>query len=161
MKDVPGTLHPVMTVAAISVTVASLAGIGVMVGVLPGPTGQEFEPSASAATSAPTTSAAVAAFATTLRSATPAAPPPCHDCGTVESVRAVVNAGKGIGLAASMSDSNANAGRRLDKGQTKLIRQEIAVRLDDGSVQVVTAESQPSWRAGERVKLVNGAVLPM
>jgi hypothetical protein len=150
-----------MTVAAISVTVASLAGIGIMVGVLPGPPGQEFESSSTAAASAPITSAAAAAFATTLRSATPAAPPPCHDCGTVESVRAVVNAGKGIGLTASMNDANATAGRRIDRGQTRLIQHEIAVRLDDGTVHVVTAESQPSWHAGERVKLVDGAVLPM
>lgn len=153
MKDVPGTLHPLMTVMAISVTIASLAGIAIIVGVLPAPLGApQLAPAQPPA--------AVAAFTTALRSADPVATAPCFDCGTVESVRAVINTGKGIGI--SIADEHTDSSSRpFDAGDARILRHEIVVRLDDGAVRIVSAQSQPAWHAGERVRLVHGAVVPM
>jgi outer membrane lipoprotein SlyB len=36
---------------------------------------------------------------------------------------------------------------------------ETKVRMDDGSTRTVSSESEPSWHAGERVRVVDGQVL--
>jgi hypothetical protein len=145
VDDVPGSIHPLMTVTAISVTIASLAGIAIMVGVLPDPLGHELRPSGALATSA-----AVATFTTVPQSSAPA---PCRECGTVESVRAVASVRGGVGLAP--------AGEMTAKNAARPFRHEIVVRLDDGALEVVTADSRTEWRGGERVRLVHGAAVPM
>jgi hypothetical protein len=33
--------------------------------------------------------------------------------------------------------------------------------MDDGTMQTLNTESAPAWRGGERVKVVNGVVMPM
>jgi hypothetical protein len=33
--------------------------------------------------------------------------------------------------------------------------------MDDGTTQTLSAENAPAWRGGERVKVVNGVVMPM
>ena len=38
---------------------------------------------------------------------------------------------------------------------------EIGVRLDDGSSRTFMQETHPSWNAGDRVRVVNGALAPM
>jgi len=83
--------------------------------------------------------AAAAAFATPL-AATPFSftppSPACTDCATIEGVRLL----------------------RFDRGDD---RWEIAVRMRDGSYRMLAVESQPSWHAGDRVRIINGAVISM
>jgi hypothetical protein len=132
-----------MTVTALAVTVAALATIGVITGVIP-------ERGAPAAAS---TGAAAATFATRLTAdpfslgtsfyAPQAAERACEDCATISSVRPP-------GLAA-----------RAGNNEQPADRWEIRVRMDDGSTFTVAAESQPSWHAGERVRLVDGAIMSM
>lgn len=38
---------------------------------------------------------------------------------------------------------------------------EIGVRFDDGSSRIFTQDMHPSWSAGNRVRLVNGALVSM
>ena len=37
---------------------------------------------------------------------------------------------------------------------------EIAVRLDDGSQRTLTSDAEPAWRAGDRVRIVDGKLEP-
>jgi outer membrane lipoprotein SlyB len=53
------------------------------------------------------------------------------------------------------------AGHQIEKSRSRAVRYEIAVRMDDGSVQLLSSENAPAWRGGERVKVVNGTAMPM
>lgn len=237
MESASKKLHPLIVVAAISVTAASLAAIGVLTGILPGHKAEEpaaiVTQAAPAATppapAAPEPATVTAAPVETPRkietvppkpvvkhvqagkpavtgsgyrepppvppdyrpagvaaSPTTVAPPVCRDCGTVESVREVVQEGQGTGLGAVAGGvlggvlghqvgggrgkdlatvagavGGAVAGHQIEKSQRKAVRYEITVRMDDGTIQTLSAQSQPSWHAGERVKIINGVVQPM
>jgi outer membrane lipoprotein SlyB len=121
------------------------------------------------------------------RPATASAPPTCRECGTVESVREVAvqqAQGPGIGAVAGgilggvlghqMGHGRGNdaatvlgavggafAGHQIERSQHRTVRYEIAVRMDDGTIQMLNADNAPAWRGGERVKVVNGVVMPM
>jgi outer membrane lipoprotein SlyB len=117
---------------------------------------------------------------------TPPAPPTCRDCGTVEAVRGITEKGQGTGLGAVAGGvlggvlghqvgsgrgndlatvagavGGAVAGHQIEKQQRKTTRHEITIHMDDGSVRTIMTESQPSWRAGERVKVSNGTIVPI
>lgn len=240
MESTPGKLHPLMMVAAVSVTVAALAAIGVMTGVLPSSGGQKAEPAAAVVAEVPAPVTPPSPATATEPASTPAAtaqqpepvpakpvakrakpatiaanktadshgtpppvptdyrvpagslppPPPapatCRECGTVESVREVAQQGQGTGLGAVAGGvlggvlghqvgsgrgndlatvvgavGGAVAGHQVEKSQRKTVRYEITVRMDDGTMQTISAESQPSWHGGERVKVANGVATSM
>jgi outer membrane lipoprotein SlyB len=54
----------------------------------------------------------------------------------------------------------AYAGHEIEKRVRSTKRWEVSVRLDDGSVRSVSYDAAPAWRSGERVRYVNGAILP-
>ncbi|MBU1237900.1 MAG: hypothetical protein KJ788_13990 [Gammaproteobacteria bacterium] len=125
-----------MTVIALAVTAASVATIGVITGVIP----ERDAPDVAS------TGAAAAAFASSL----PAMPlsanettthDRCEDCATVISIQPPPT-----------SEDPGRAGREL---------WQIAVRLDDGSLRMLAAESQPSWHAGARVRVVDDSIFSM
>jgi outer membrane lipoprotein SlyB len=102
---------------------------------------------------------------------------------TVESVREVREAGdaKGVG-AVGGGVVGGVVGNKLGKGKTLFTvlgaaggalaghqiekhvrgekRWEISVRLDDGTQRTVASDVEPTWRAGERVRLLDGKLLP-
>lgn len=127
MENTSGKLHPVMTVTAFAVTVAALAIIIVISGVIP----------ESGTAAAQPGGAAAATFSTTL-AAKPFAESPatalCPDCATVVSVQPTA-AGTGYW--------------------------QVAVRMADGSHRLFAAESQPSWHAGDQVRISNGIIMSM
>jgi biopolymer transport protein ExbD len=51
------------------------------------------------------------------------------------------------------------AGRAIEKRVRTDKAWETTVRLQDGSTQTIKSESQPAWRAGERVRVVDGQIL--
>jgi hypothetical protein len=57
----------------------------------------------------------------------------CRDCGVVVAVRPIEL-----------------------KAKTASMRYQIRVRMSDGSVKTLTSSTQPSWKAGDRVRLQNG-----
>ena len=57
----------------------------------------------------------------------------CGDCGVVVAVRPVEL-----------------------KAKTAITRYQIRVRMSDGSIKTLTSSTQPSWKAGDRVRLQNG-----
>jgi outer membrane lipoprotein SlyB len=113
------------------------------------------------------------------------AKPPCPDCGVIEAVREVDVQGKGTGVGAvaggviggvaghQVGGGNAKtlmtvigavggaiAGNELEKKQKTTKQWQVTVRLENGQEQVVTLAQQPPWRAGDHVRLVNGAIEP-
>jgi outer membrane lipoprotein SlyB len=107
----------------------------------------------------------------------------CANCGNVESVRELTHRAEGSGLGAAGgavlggllgNQVGGGNGRKLAtvagavggavvgnqvEGNMKATKSyEIKVRLDDGSARTVKQQSAPRWSAGDRVKIVDGAL---
>ncbi|MDO8788114.1 MAG: glycine zipper 2TM domain-containing protein [Sulfuritalea sp.] len=114
----------------------------------------------------------------------PPAPPPCVDCGVVSNVRQVTNEGQGTGagaiiggLAGGVLGSNVGRGNTrtlasiagavgggllgnsIEKSQRQTTSYQVNLRMDDGSIRTIAADALPSWRIGDKVKLVGGAIV--
>jgi outer membrane lipoprotein SlyB len=114
-----------------------------------------------------------------------AAQQPCLDCGVVESVREVEVKGEGTGLGAVAGGvvggvlghqvgsgrgkdvmtvlgaaGGALAGHQVEKKVRSTKHWEVTVRLDGGATRTISMPSQPAWRAGDRVRIVNDAIQP-
>lgn len=216
-------LHPLLSAAAISVIVLSVAGVGALTGLLPKSVGspQNAAPSATALPApAPAPEAmpakkpiARAAAARKVEAAYPPKPQSdyadeffgiergtpgaavklpapvaqakCLECGTVEAVREIEQKAEGSGLGAVAGGvggailgnqfgkgngrtimtilgaaGGAYAGNEIEKQARGAKRWEVSVRLDDGSARTVSYDTQPAWRAGERIRYLNGAIVP-
>ena len=115
----------------------------------------------------------------------PTTTPPavCRDCGVVESLREVKNAGEGSGVGAVAGGvlgavlgnqvgngrgrslatlagivGGAFAGNQIEKSQKATVRYEATVRFDDGSTRNFSQDMPWSWRPGDRVRLSNGTL---
>jgi outer membrane lipoprotein SlyB len=107
----------------------------------------------------------------------------CTNCGAIESVREVSDKGEGSGLGAAGGAvvggvlghqvgggsgkqiatvvgavGGAVAGNEVEKRVKATKSYDITVRLDDGSTRVINEANPPSWRSGDRVKIVDGAI---
>jgi outer membrane lipoprotein SlyB len=50
------------------------------------------------------------------------------------------------------------AGNEVEKRMKSTNHYEITVRLNDGSSRVISESAQPVWHAGDKIRLVNGAI---
>ncbi|MND07243.1 hypothetical protein D3C83_291050 [compost metagenome] len=50
------------------------------------------------------------------------------------------------------------AGHQIEKHVKSTKSYDITVRFEDGSSRVINQASAPSWRVGDRVKVINGAI---
>ena len=50
------------------------------------------------------------------------------------------------------------AGNEVEKRVKSTKSYEITVRFDDGSSRAISEANAPSWRAGDKVRVVNGAI---
>jgi outer membrane lipoprotein SlyB len=50
------------------------------------------------------------------------------------------------------------AGNEIEKRVRSTKSYEITVRMEDGSSRVLNQASAPSWREGDKVKVVNGVI---
>lgn len=107
----------------------------------------------------------------------------CSNCGVIESVREIAEKGEGSGLGAAGGAvvggvlghqvgggtgkqiatvigavGGAVAGNEVEKRVKATKSYDISVRLDDGSTRVINAANPPSWRAGDRVRVIDGAI---
>jgi outer membrane lipoprotein SlyB len=105
----------------------------------------------------------------------------CSNCGNIESVRTITQRAEGSGLGAAGgavlggllgNQIGGGSGRQLAtvagavggavvgnqvEGNMKATHSyEIRVRLDDGSQRTFRQTSTPSWRTGDRVRIVKG-----
>ena len=107
----------------------------------------------------------------------------CAECGVIESVREIDAKGSGSGLGAVGGAvvggllgnqvgggrgqdvltvvgavGGAVAGNEVEKRVKTTKSWEVTVRLYDGSSRVISQAHQPTWRTGDKVKVVNGAI---
>lgn len=108
------------------------------------------------------------------------AKPACADCGVVLEVKEVTVKGEGTGLGAVAGGvTGALVGSQIGSGRGKVVaevagaaggayaghqiekhvrshkRYDVSVRMDDGSTKTVSYETQPAWRGGDKVRVVN------
>jgi outer membrane lipoprotein SlyB len=173
-------LSPLLTVAATSVIVLSAVGVAALTGMIPSSKGQPKQlelPQEIVQPVAPAISHPVAK---------PASPKPAArkttaigQLAVVESVREVKAPGeaKGVGAVAGGvaggvlghklgkgkglvtvigAAGGAIAGHQIEKQVRADKRWETTVRFGDGTQRTLTSEAQPAWRAGDRVRMVNG-----
>ena len=235
------SMHPLIAIAAVSVTLFSLVGIGAITGLIPTSHSQTAQVQAAAPVEAPAKVAETAQIAEAAPAATapvrapkpvahkvaakhvkpvahvahpaeepvrvakadlpsmvaqtppppPAQPAPyiepvkpaCHDCGVIESVREVEKPGQATGSGAAIGGiaggilgnqtgrghgrdvmtvlgaiGGAIAGHEIEKNTKKVKSYEIGIRFDDGSTQLITQDTPPAWRSGDRIRLVNGVI---
>lgn len=107
----------------------------------------------------------------------------CAECGVVESVREIQQKGASTGLGAvggavvgglignQVGSGRGNtaatvagavggtiAGNEIERRVKSTKAYEITVRFEDGSSRVINSESAPTWRTGDRVKVVGGVI---
>jgi outer membrane lipoprotein SlyB len=107
----------------------------------------------------------------------------CAECGIIESVREVDVKGEGSGIGvvggAVVGGLLGNqvgggrgkdvmtvvgavgggfAGNEVEKRVKASKSYSITVRLEDGSARVINQSAAPAWRAGDKVKVVNGVI---
>jgi len=161
MQTTTSRLHPLLTIAAISVTVLAAIGVASLTGMIPSSKGQDnvlelpkdvakpLEP----AISHPFTEAPRVAEAPAVVQETPKPQLPVGQLAVVESVREVKEPGdaKGVGAVAG-----GVAGSVLEEKVTRKDAFEITVRLDEGRVIAVTQPAgKDSFKPGERVRVVS------
>jgi outer membrane lipoprotein SlyB len=112
-------------------------------------------------------------------------PPVCRECGVIESVNVIEKDGEGSGLGAVAGGvagavvgnqvgngrgrtvmsvlgavGGAFAGNQIEKKTHKIKSYDITVRFEDGTTRTVSQATPPAWRAGDRVRFVNGTIQP-
>ncbi len=185
-------LHPLLTAAAISVTVFSAVGVGALTGLVPQSIGSSKEvmelPREVAKPVAPAITHPVAKTPPKA-AAKPARPRRVDTAGslaTIQSVREVKDPGQHTGLGpiaggiagAVLGDQiggkgntrkvltvlgalgGAYAGREIEKQARASSHWEVDVRRDDGVQETVHSDTAPAFHAGQRVRVVDGRLLP-
>jgi outer membrane lipoprotein SlyB len=182
MQSTNSRLNPLLTAAAISVTVLSAVGVAALTGMIPASKGQQHElqlPKELVKPIEPAISHPVPRKPVVRKiNETPKPQPPVGQLAVVESVREVKEPGdaKGVGAVAGGvvggvvgnklgkgkglvtilgAAGGAFAGHQIEKHARATKHWEIAVRLDDGSQRTLSSDVQPVWHAGDRVRLVN------
>lgn len=121
-----------------------------------------------------------------VASAPPAPPAPrvCANCGSVEAVNVIEQQGEGSGLGAvaggvagallgnqigggsgrkiatvAGAAGGAYAGHQIEKRVKTTKRYDVVVRMEDGSVRNFPYDSEPAFRPGAKVRVVEGALV--
>lgn len=127
----------------------------------------------------PTTVAAPAPRTTQVAAAPPKAV--CTNCGTVTGVSEVEVKGEGSGLGAvaggvagavlgsqvgsggtrtaagvAGAAGGAYAGHQIEKHMKTKKKYDVGVKMEDGSLRTISFDAPPTWRAGDRVRVVDG-----
>jgi outer membrane lipoprotein SlyB len=112
---------------------------------------------------------------------TASVPPPCANCGVIESVESFTEKGKATGGGAVAGGllggilghqigkgtgkdlatvagavGGAIAGNEIEKNAGKTVRYHVGVRMNNGTQQLLTLDSAPAVAVGDHVKIVNG-----
>ena len=115
-------------------------------------------------------------------------PPPivaaiCRECAVIEEVREVEKAGQASGAGAVGGAvvggvighqvgggrgkdvatilgalGGGLAGNQIEKNAKKTVEYQIVVRYEDGTKGLFTQATPPSWRSGDKVKVINGVI---
>ena len=175
------SLHPLTWVAGVALILFSAVGIGAFMGWIPTSMGKPGDNAALTPLDKPKANPAKAAPAKTP--AVPLAAVKCAECGVIQSVREIDAKGEGSGLGAVGGAvvggvlgsqvgggdgkkvmtllgavGGAVAGNEIEKRVKSTKSYEITVRFDDGTNRAFTEANAPSWRNGDKVKVINGVI---
>jgi len=178
--------HPLIWVAAIALIVFSVAGVAALMGWIPTSMGKPVDDAALAKLDKPRASPGKTATSKAAPAVVPAAQrvaAVCAECGVVESVRQIDSKGEGSGIGAAGGAvvggvlgnqvgggdgkkimtvvgavGGAVAGNEVEKRVKSITSYEITVRFDDGSSRVISEANTTAWRAGDKVKVINGVI---
>jgi len=193
MVDLAGRKKTVMAVVAGSVLAIGAVTAAVMTGVIP-----HSAPVTTPETSAPPATASVepapklhkraavkspSAPSEVASTAVPP-PPPCTNCGVVESIESFTEKGKASGGGAITGGllggilghqigkgrgkdlatvagavGGAIAGNEIEKNANKVTRYHVNVRMSDGTLAQLTLSAAPSLAVGDHVRIVNGELV--
>lgn len=114
------------------------------------------------------------------------APPiqPCANCGVIEGIRQFMHDGQGTGLGAiaggviggalgsNLGKGNGRTlasiaaaigggmiGNRIEKSQHQTVGYQVSLRMENGTTRLIEMSTVPSWRIGDAVRLVDGAIV--
>ena len=175
---------PLLWVVAVALILFSVVGIAAFMGWLPSSTAHpDTRAGERSAIDKQSTAAAKPASPTKHTPVAAAAPAKCLECGEIASIREIVTKADGSGLGAVGGAvvggalghqvgegkgkdiatvagviGGAVAGNEIEKRSRATKSYEITVRLDNGSTRVITEPNLPSWKTGDRVKIVDGAI---
>lgn len=115
---------------------------------------------------------------------TPAKPAPCYSCGRIDSVQAIQQAAQpsGVGMVAGavlggvlgnqVGGGNGRklatvagavgggyAGNEVEKRTRSTTTYQVRVRMENGEIRSFPYSEQPSWRSGDRVRVVDGRLV--
>ncbi len=187
MLETQARVSPVVAIAAVAVIVFSAVGVGVMTGVIPSSFSKASEQMATAqpqkAASAPRKTTTEPTRVAAADASKPGARV-CANCGTVASINVVKKEGEGSGLGAVAggvaggvlgnqvgqgrgrtaatvvgAGAGAYAGHQVEKHMKTTERYNVAVRMEDGTNRTFSYEKEPAFRAGDKVKVVDGALV--
>lgn len=172
---------PLMNIAAVSVVVASLTAVAAITGVIPVAHSDKADTPIVAAKPAEGAGADSGDRADKGRFAANGV---CNHCGVVESIRVMEAPGQATGLGAVAGGvtgalvgnqvgrgngrtamtvlgaaGGAYAGHAIEKNVRKSTVYRVAVRMEDGAVRTISQSTQPAFAVGEKVKLINGALV--
>ena len=107
----------------------------------------------------------------------------CRECAVIEEVREVEKAGQGSGAGAVGGAvvggvighqvgggrgrdvatvlgalGGGLAGNQIEKNAKKTVEYQIIIRYEDGSKGLFTQATPPTWRSGDKVKVINGMI---
>lgn len=177
MENRNSMLYPMMVLAAISVIVFSIVGIAAITGHMPTAFSQKDE--AGLVKPQPAGKGSGASPQRTVAGA-------CGACGVVEAVRIVEVKGQGSGAgaltggvagailgnqvgggsgrtAATILGAGAGAyvGNEVEKNVKRHTVFRITIRMDDGSYRTLSRHSDSGVAVGQRVKVVDGAIVSL
>ncbi len=120
-----------------------------------------------------------------VASSAPVAKAICANCGVIQSVLEVEKAGEGTGLGAvggavvggvvgnqfgggsgkkiltvAGAVGGGVAGHQIEKKVRATKSYDITVRFEDGTTKVFSEATPPSWKSGDKVKLIDGKLQP-
>jgi outer membrane lipoprotein SlyB len=180
--------QPLIWVAAISLILFCGAGVSALMGWIPSSIGTPGAPALttldkqSATAAHPATAKLHSATSTTVPPPMTAATK-CAECGVIQSVHKIDVKGEGSGLGAvggavvggvlgnQIGGGNgkkimtavgavggAVAGNEIEKRVKSTKSYEVTVHFDDGSSRVFTEANTPTWRNGDKVRVINGVI---
>ena len=169
-------LHPMLWVAAIAVTVLSIAGVAALTGNFPSSNSEEADPYAKTTEVKKTTPVAKA-------TETVKKPTTCGTCGVISDINKVKVDGEGTGLGAVAGGvlggvlgnqvgggngkkvatvagvaGGAYAGHEIEKNQRATVHYDIFVNMEDGSTRRIRQGSREGLAVGDKVRVENGRV---
>ena len=83
------------------------------------------------------------------------------DRAVVIEVKEVDVKGQGAGPGAAGALGGAAVGHQSERSARSHKRYDVSVRLHDGSVKTVSSDAPPTWKSGDKVRLVNGRLEPV